>query len=215
MTDKTCSIDGCNGTAKACGWCQAHYMRWRSTGSTGSAEIPRRQRGRICSIPGCNRKHSGRGYCDRHLRRFIKDGDPGSVEIEPRQPDAICSVDGCENTIRRGGHGWCGKHHQRWRATGAPDTPFLEHNPKWIGDAAGYLTVHIRVRNEKGKAAEHLCIRCGVPAQQWSYDHLDPDERRDDRGPYSLDLSHYFPMCITCHRRFDVAYINRTKHPHG
>lgn len=34
----------------------------------------------------------------------------------------ICKVDACERPARA--RGWCGKHHQRWRLTGAPDTPY-------------------------------------------------------------------------------------------
>jgi len=202
----TCSIEGCEGPAKARGWCQAHYMRWRSTGDTGPAIIVRRQRGRTCSVDGCERKHQGNSYCDTHLVRFIKYGDPGPAEIEPRRPGAICSIDGCESPIA--GRGWCNAHYIRWRATGDPVTPFLEHNLKWTGDEATYNAVHLRLRKQRGKAADLPCVGCGKTASTWAYDYAAPNENRDEKGrPYSPDLSHYQPMCTTCHRRFDVQHM--------
>ncbi|MGW2520519.1 HNH endonuclease signature motif containing protein [Streptomyces sp. NPDC001617] len=34
----------------------------------------------------------------------------------------ICKVSECQRPVRA--RGWCQKHHQRWRLTGAPDTPY-------------------------------------------------------------------------------------------
>jgi len=68
--------------------------------------------------------------------------------------------------------------------------------------------VHLRLRAERGKATDRACVRCPNAATQWSYDHADPSPSTDKRGrPYSTDLSHYQPMCTTCHRRFDVEHM--------
>ena len=48
-------------------------------------------------------------------------------------------------------------------------------------------------------------------AEDWAYDHEDPDEKSDviqshgtwRRVPFSLDPTHYLPMCRSCHRSFD------------
>lgn len=202
-----CSIDGCTGTAKARGWCQAHYMRWRTTGDTGPALVVRRQAGRTCSVDGCTRPHSGRGFCGTHLRRFNLYGDPGPAEIEARNPGAVCKIDGCARPAE--GRGWCNAHYLRWRATGDPLTPLLEHAPAWRGDAVGYSGLHRRLRKARGRVSELVCVECGNPAQHWAYDHADPDEKFDaQRGlPFSTDLDRYQPMCQPCHRRFDVAHL--------
>ncbi len=208
MEPKQCSVEGCDGTGRLTrGWCFAHYMRWRATGDVGSPVVKRRQRGRKCSVEGCDRKHQGRGFCDTHLQRFLKYGDPGSAEIEPRRPGALCSIDGCEKPIS--GRGWCEQHYQRWRKTGDPLTPKSEHGARWIGDAANYDTVHQRVRKARGRASGYECVSCGQAAEQWAYDHADPDERwcLKHKRPFSLSLEHYSPMCITCHRRFDVLHM--------
>lgn len=39
MSDRTCSIDGCDRStrSKTSDWCHTHYMRWRRTGDPGAA----------------------------------------------------------------------------------------------------------------------------------------------------------------------------------
>ena len=198
----TCSIEGCDGPVKTRGWCQAHYVRWRHTGSTGSPVVVRRQRGRVCSIDGCGRKHQGRGYCDTHLQRFVKYGDPGAAEIEPRNPGATCSIDGCESTAA--GRGWCNAHLIRWRKTGDPLTPIPEHPGTWTGEDATYNAVHFRLRHQRGRAAAQTC-ECGEPAAEWAYDHSKSEPKVDPEGkPYSTDLARYIPLCRSCHRRLDA-----------
>ena len=192
------------GIARGRGWCQAHYMRWYTTGDAGTELIVRRERGRICSVEGCSRKHQGRGFCDRHLGRFIATGDAGPAEIEARRPDAICSVADCEKIIRRGGRGWCSAHYQRWRKTGDPASPLTFGRLEDVG----YGAMHSRLRKHD-RASNHPCVDCGQPAQHWAYDHADPNEKRDERlgVPFSTDPAHYRPMCQPCHRRFDVSHM--------
>jgi hypothetical protein len=44
----------------------------------------------------------------------------------------------------------------------------------------------------------------------WAYDYSDPNARSDARrGPYSLDLNRYIPLCRSCHKRFDLAHRTR------
>lgn len=79
----------------------------------------------------------------------------------------------------------------------------------WRGDAIEYTGAHYRLVARRGRASEHPCAHCGKPADEWAYDGEDPDERRNTRGrddaPFSLDPDHYMPLCMLCHRRFDLA----------
>ena len=69
--------------------------------------------------------------------------------------------------------------------------------------AAFVIMVMIRVwRNEAdgptGESAKiSSCAVCSEPATHWSYDGLDPNERRDPHtGRYwSIDTAHYQPLC--------------------
>jgi len=129
-----------------------------------------------------------------------------------REPRAVCCVDGCERLCPPRGR-MCSGHRRRLRVTGTTDGPPLRI-PNNSSDA-GYEAAHKRVLRERGKAREHSCSRCGVVAVDWAYIHGSPGERppgiqRNGRqhGPYSLDPSHYEPMCKRCHRRYDIGRIN-------
>ncbi|EGD55184.1 hypothetical protein [Gordonia neofelifaecis] len=88
-----------------------------------------------------------------------------------------------------------------------PPEPRPKSSPR---DIVGYGGAHTRVRAAKGKASEYPCVDCGHPAEDWSYDHQDPDERYGSDGargrtpmPYSMDPEHYAPRCKKCHYAFD------------
>lgn len=158
------------------------------------------ERTSACSVLGCGRAIRALGYCEAHYRRFRKTGSPGSVEIGRQR--RICAVDGCDRL--RHGQGYCDPHYQRLKLYGDlyPDTP--------IGAMREvhqtYSAVHQRVPAERGPAVKHLCRHCSATADEWAYDHTDPNELIDpDRGPFSTETSRYMPLCFSCHRRLDIA----------
>ena len=79
--------------------------------------------------------------------------------------------------------------------------------------AVTYRGAHARIRRARGPAAEYMCP-CGAPAEQWSYNHADPDERHQtittqwctSSVAYSLDPGHYEALCKPCHARVDAAH---------
>jgi hypothetical protein len=86
-------------------------------------------------------------------------------------------------------------------------------------DPITYANAHWRVQKVRGKAAEHACARCAVPAQEWSYTEGDTweqtgvvIERRHVRGElversyftrWSPNPYAYEALCIPCHLRKD------------
>lgn len=92
--------------------------------------------------------------------------------------------------------------HRRCRDISGPN------GPNWRGSDIGYTGAHYRVTAARGLPGQHACAHCSEVAQEWAYDHEDPDERRNvdsrDDDPFSLDVMHYLPLCKKCHRAFDL-----------
>lgn len=164
---------------------------------------------RTCAVDGCGRPARSRGWCQTHYFRWRRNGDPGSAAIQTRGVPRPCSVDGCDS--ERDAQGLCSKHYQRLQKWGDPNVvgePARgDAHPQWKHNNIGYGTAHERVRGYRGPASGYLCCECGAQARQWAYDHADADERASDLGPYSVNPAHYRPMCVPCHKRFDLALV--------
>lgn len=177
---------------------------------------------RTCSVDGCDRQCRVRGWCQTHYTRWLRNGDVHTVHVNRPQPKKPCKFEGCKKP--RQARGLCKTHWLRWRKHGDPNVVAVNpsmlrgaQNAKWRGDGVGYNTMHHRLRLYRGRATGYICMHCGSLAQQWAYDHADPDERIGDAGRgrrfrYSTDLNHYIPLCRRCHRRFDLANLGRGTH---
>lgn len=164
-----------------------------------------------CSVDDCERPRRGprTEWCNTHYFRVRRNGHPGPAEIWDRKPrHTQCSIDGC--TRDPFCRGMCTRHYHRWRRWGNPlhewTHPTGSDNHKWMGENIGYGTAHERVRAARGQASEHPCSQgCGRQAQHWAYDHDDPRAHTADEGAYSTDPNHYQPMCVSCHKLFDLS----------
>lgn len=167
-----------------------------------------------CSVDGC--QEAGRlrkGWCPTHYFRWYRTGDLGSADIARKHPGAVCKVDACTDPVRagstHGARGYCVTHYTRVRRHGAADvvltpTPVRgEANVMWAGEAIAYSGMHQRVTRARGRAFTMTCP-CGAPADEWAYDHADPNPKTSDQGPFSLDVERYVAMCRSCHRTLDA-----------
>lgn len=157
---------------------------------------------KLCAVEGCGRKSYCRGWCTMHYSRWLAHGDPLFVIRQVKKP---CSVEGCDRLAHA--HGFCIKHLARWEKHGDPlyVAPILGRPLK--GEVLSIAGMHKRLSRVLGPASERVCVDCGGQAQEWSYDGADPDELHGVMGgyrmPYSLDMAHYQPRCVRCHRIFD------------
>lgn len=198
-----CTVDGCLKVRLARGYCGAHWALWRRH---GKPEIPQQPVYNACVVEGCGGtpRSTHSEYCEMHYGRIRR---RGNLDAPPRV-EGPCKIDGCQNPRERL-DGYCRMHYLRIQKRGDPSWEYAgENNHNWTGEEATSTALHQRIRKRRGKATSWGCVDCARPAQHWSYDHLDPEEQVDpEKGPYSLDMDHYFPRCCSCHKRFDMAYL--------
>lgn len=73
--------------------------------------------------------------------------------------------------------------------------------------AKTYRQVHDGLHWERGPASSYTCVECLVkPAKHWAYLYTASKTALvdEDGSPYSENLNDYAPMCIGCHRAFDI-----------
>ena len=195
-----CDVNDCDLRVGGRGVCRKHYWRMRLTGTTDDPTPPRNQS--PCAVDDCGRPARSRGWCATHYTRWQVTGDPTVVLKHKSATRPQCKVDDCDRPAA--GAGYCDSHYRNWRRNGTPLRPPLSQR---------YDAVHDRLRRAKGPAANHTCVACPSPAKEWAYTHDDPEpltERVHNGGGkwvwviYSPDLSRYQPMCVPCHRAFDL-----------
>ena len=72
--------------------------------------------------------------------------------------------------------------------------------PRKAVESLTYSQLHVRVRKEHGSAVLYPCSSgCGRVAQNWA--SLDDYLKMDD----------YVPLCISCHKRFDLWRLGKRK----
>lgn len=99
MSDRTCSVDGCEKLVCARRWCAMHYARWLKSGDLGPVgEVKRGPKRGACSIEGCERAHIARGLCNMHYRRVRTTGQ-SDLRGKPSFDYAYLRADG---KLRRG-----------------------------------------------------------------------------------------------------------------
>ena len=104
----------------------------------------------------------------------------------------MCRCDECREAARA--------HMVAWRLRKFGDRTRKGVNP--------YRAVHNRLRRVRGKAVEYRCEFCGGQAGEWALDNASPRVIRGDvEGKvltWSEHLDDYRPLCIPCHRRYDL-----------
>lgn len=123
-----------------------------------------------------------------------------------------CAVTECDRP--KHAHTYCTMHMRRWKLSGDPLIVGERNGRPLKGSVPSHAAIHKRLARTLGSARKRACVDCGGRARDWSYDAADPNELTSPQGPYSLDLNHYQPRCVSCHRKFDGAG-NRPRNERG
>jgi hypothetical protein len=205
-----CGFSNCPNPKRTKGLCNAHYLQQWS----GKPLTPLRVTRTVCTFEGCLQPHRSFGLCEAHYYQQRRGQNLKPVKTLTRRvkPVPNCEVHGCAAEAMSHYATMCTKHHTRVRRHGDPSTLNFNimrgsANPTWVGERVGYTGAHDRVRKSRGHASGYQCVECGSAAAQWAYDHSCPDEKTSKMGPYSTDLSRYQPMCVSCHKLFDLERI--------
>lgn len=114
MDQRICSVEDCERTRDARGWCATHYGRWRNHGD------PLFTPDRLCIVDGCDRSRNGHGYCSMHYKRWRKHGDPLAGQAVRQSP--TCQAPGCQ--ARSQAFSLCPKHRERLMKYGELEPKF-------------------------------------------------------------------------------------------
>lgn len=114
-----------------------------------------------------------------------------------------CEVEGCDRPYYA--KGLCDMHRKRLERHGNINTVLRPDKLPTLS----YSGLHQRLVKIRGRAKDKICVDCGCPANEWSYNHTAEDELwgrvRHFSIPYSLNIFDYEPRCYYHHRVFDKA----------
>ena len=109
MSERTCSLEGCDKRHEARGYCPAHYRRWQLYGDPLGSKVREYKTRPRCSVEGCDRPHQGHSFCEMHYWRWKRHGDPRigrqSFIADPR----LCVHCGDEYQPKRARQRFCGR----------------------------------------------------------------------------------------------------------
>lgn len=180
---KKCSIDGCDYSHLARGFCKIHYGKARRSGAiTRKISI---NVGNKCLVDGCSSDAKAVGMCIAHYERKKKYGDP--LASAPKKTGGECSHEGCHSIVTA--RGMCRTHYARLVRHGSSNgfSDWYKKRETQIIDSSGYaLTYDPKHPNAKksGRILEHRRVmsqKIGRPLQSGENVHHINGNRSDNR----------------------------------
>lgn len=124
MAQRTCSIDGCERSHLARGWCSRHYKRWKKYGDP--THLARNVQPDTCSVDGCDNQPNARSLCPVHYYRAARYGDPTDAGDAARLRQAR-EADGPARLVDANGYArlyvagtWVYEHRYVWEQVNGP-----------------------------------------------------------------------------------------------
>lgn len=127
-----CSIEGCDSSHRALGYCNAHHRRFKLYGDPLGSPPPKLEPSkpeRLCEVDGCGKPVKAQGWCAMHYKRARNTGGDPLVNVPERtwknprvhvpKPKVPCSELGCDQPSHA--RGLCTRHYKRTLKYGSAD----------------------------------------------------------------------------------------------
>lgn len=177
MSDRICTVEGCDKPYRSKGYCNPHYLRSRIHGDPLGGEPMRRPAaGRVCTVDDCAEPVRSLGLCRVHYERHLIHGRLHLLSDEERFWDRI-ELGAIPETAPELGECWI------W--TGAKTD--RGYGKGLFGgrhtSSHRYAYEQLRVEVPEGLHLDHLC-RVTDCCNPWHLDPVTPAENNRRAAPY-------------------------------
>ena len=153
---ETCSINTCDSSVRARGYCNKHYQSFMKYGDALHRDRAKKRRlSQTCRVDNCafkSNKGLVRGYCDTHYTRWLRWGDPNCVKVPRVSPYKVCQLDNC--TRPHVSRGLCGTHYRHMRESTFSDCEIKNCDRKSASASFNICKAHKdRIKANGGKYA--------------------------------------------------------------
>lgn len=179
MTDRTCSVDGCDAAFLARGYCSKHYQRWRARGSVED-RAPQTADG-LCMFGECDKPVWARGWCTTHYSRWHRHGTLDDVRAWVNAPPDTKWCPQCRAYRSTQDFSIC-----RWTSSGLQS---------WCKQCMEPMSRKRRARLHEAESERYTAIeiaerdgwRCGICGRRIGKSYRHPH-------PRSLSIDHIVPI---------------------
>lgn len=176
MTESTCLIADCGKPpCNSRGWCNAHYMRFRTHGDPLGGGPPKvvSWAGATCMSPRCTRKVRCKGLCASHYNMWLTYGRISEITTEDRfWSKVVEGDDGCWLWTSASNYGY-GNFYFETRDGGSPSNPYV--------GAHRFAYESMRGEIPPGLHLDHLC-RVTLCVNPWHLEPVSPEENGRRKG---------------------------------
>jgi hypothetical protein len=158
---RRCTIEGCENTQRARGWCPKHWKRWSIYGDPMGSYVPKERTPKPpCNVDGCEKPKNGATYCRLHRERFETHGDP----LKTLTPNRVIGTDEERFWAKVDAEGDCWEwtaciRKDGYGSFGAGKKSWLAHKYAWmllLGDVPEGKELDHRCRNRACVNVGHL-----------------------------------------------------------